>query len=85
MSDEYQEEQEMEWKLSRCFDGEYKQIDRKFSPTLVPVQGADASDNHVSVDLICEYTPKYPDEKAMVDVKVVKGLKESQRKEIWRC
>ena len=85
MSDEYQEEQEMEMEAlqSMFLDGEYKQIDdRKFSLTLVPVQGADASDNHVSVDLICEYTPKYPDEKAMVDVKVVKGLKESQRKEI---
>ena len=85
MSDEYQEEQEMEMEAlqSMFLDGEYKQIDdKKFSLTLVPVQGAEASENHVSVDLICEYTPKYPDEKAMVDVKVVKGLKESQRKEI---
>eukprot|EP00944_MAST-04C_sp_MAST-4C-sp1_P007698 g7698.t1 len=85
MSDEYQEEQEMEMEAlqSMFLDGEYKQIDdRKFSLTLVPVQGAEASENHVSVDLICEYTPKYPDEKATLDVKVVKGLKESQRKEI---
>ena len=85
MSDEYQEEQEMEMEAlqSMFLDGEYKQIDdRKFSLTLVPVQGAEASENHVSVDLICEYTPEYPDEKATLDVKVVKGLKESQRKEI---
>lgn len=73
----------MEALQSMFLDGEYKQIgDRKFSLTLVPIQGAEPSENHVSVELICEYTPKYPDERAVLDVKVVKGLKESQRKEI---
>ena len=50
----------------------------------MPVQGAEASENHVSVDLICEYTPKYPDEKATLDVKVVKGLKEVSERKFWR-
>ena len=85
VDDEYEEEQEMEMEAlqSMFLDGEYEQIgDKHFQLTLIPIQGGSYEDNHVSVKVKVEYTPTYPDEKANITVNIVKGLKDSQRKEI---
>jgi len=77
---DYAEEQEMELEaLEAMYMDEYKSIDAtSFSIRLVPVQGGTEEENHVVVDLVCKYTPKYPEELPDLSVKVVRGLTDKQ-------